>query len=177
MSARTVPTGHDRKNTTASKLALTLLVTVLVAAVAASPALGAPPSAVHTGTAYAVKPYKVKGKISVSEDDSSRTVTVKLDLSGFTPGTSHVMHIHKGLMCEAMEMNKAPSMSMAMSMGKILVPLGIHKADAEGDMHLTITVKHAPLLDFGHIHVMVHYGPSITAKPLWASPVTCADIP
>ena len=107
--------------------------------------------------------------------DAARTVSVKLDLTGFTPNTTHVMHIHKGLMCKAMAMNTMPSMNT--SMGKILVPLGIHKADAKGDMNLTITVKHAPVLDFGHIHVMVHYGPSITAKPLWASPVTCADIP
>ena len=152
----------------------TTLSTAAAAGALASAAFAAPAPMVHTGTAYAVSPYKVKGTVSVSED-AARTVTVKLDLTGFTPNTSHVMHIHKGLMCKAMVMNTMPSMST--SMGKILVPLGVHKADAKGDMNLTITVKHAPVLDFGHIHVMVHYGPSITAKPLWASPVTCADIP
>ena len=157
-----------------SKRWLTTISTAAIACVLAPAAFAAAATTVHTGTAYAVAPYKVKGTVSVSEN-AARTITVKLDLSGFTPNTSHVMHIHKGLMCKAMVMNTMPAMSP--SMGKILVPLGIHKADAKGDMNLTITVKHAPVLDFGHIHVMVHYGPSITAKTLWASPVTCADIP
>ena len=68
-------------------------------------------------------------------------------------------------------------MAFTLGMHIILVPLGVHKADSQGDMRFTITVKNAPKLDFGHIHVMVHEGPSITAKPIWASPVTCADIP
>lgn len=152
----------------------TALPTAAAAGLLAAAAVAASTPVVHTGTAYAVSPYKVKGTVSVSQN-AARTVTVKLNLTGFSPNTSHVMHIHKGLMCKAMVMNTMPAMNT--SMGKILVPLGIHKADAKGDMKLTITVKHAPELDFGHIHVMVHYGPSITAKPLWASPVTCADIP
>ena len=111
----------------------------------------------------------------VTRNTLETQITVKLDLTGFVPNSRHVMHIHKGLMCKAMVMNKMPTMGMAM--GKILVPLGVHEADAKGDMDLTITVKNAPAIDFGHVHVMVHEGPSITAKPIWASPVTCADIP
>jgi hypothetical protein len=151
------------------------LVALTIGATTVATASSTPTAAIHNGPAYAVAPYKVKGTIGVSENNATHIVTVKLDLSGFKPGTSHVMHIHKGLMCAAMKKNAMPSMSM--SMGKILVPLGIHKSNSHGDMHLTITVKNAPKLDFGHIHVMVHEGPSITSKPIWASPVTCADIP
>jgi hypothetical protein len=71
-----------------------------------------------------------------------------------------------------MVMSKMPSPTM----GPILVGLGVHKADAQGRMETTFTVKNAPKLKFGDVHVMVHYGQNITT-PSNARPMTCADVP
>jgi hypothetical protein len=76
-------------------------------------------------------------------------------------------------MCKAMTMVTAMP-----SMGAILVPTVVHTADTDGDMRTTFTVKHAPALDFGHVHVMAHDGPNIktetnsTARDLRRHPVS-----
>ena len=150
----------------------TLAATVVVCMPAVAGAAGAATAAPHTGKAYPVAPFKVKGAISLSENAATRTLTVKLDLSGFKPNSRHVMHVHKGLMCAKMAMGGMPPPTM----GPILVPLGVHTADAKGQMKLTFAVKKAPKLVFGAIHVMVHWGPNIST-PSNARPMACADIP
>ena len=151
-------------------VARSTFVVLLVASGAATAAAGN--SSSHVGKAYPVSPFTVKGSIALSENSSTNTLTVKLDLRGFKPNSRHVMHVHKGLMCANMAMGGMPSPTM----GPILVPLGVHRADGSGQMKLAFTVKHAPKLKFGAIHVMVHYGPNINT-PSNARPMTCADIP
>ena len=150
----------------------TFAATLAVCALAVCGAAGAATAVSHTGKAYPVAPFKVKGTIGLSQNTAAGTLTVTLNLSGFAPNSRHVMHVHKGLMCAKMAMGGMPSPTM----GRILVPLGVHTADAKGRMKLTFTVKHAATLPFGAIHVMVHYGPTIST-PSSARPMTCADIP
>jgi hypothetical protein len=132
---------------------------------------GANGAAVHTGKAYAVTPFKVTGTIGLSENAAHR-LTVTLNLKGFKPDSRHIMHVHRGLMCASMAMNKMPMPTM----GPILVGLGVHTADKNGRMKTTFTVANAPSLKFGDVHVMVHYGPNI-GTPSNARPMTCADVP
>jgi hypothetical protein len=145
-------------------------VIVLVATLALGAGIASAAS-VHTGKAYAVAPFKVTGTIGLSEN-AARTLTVRLNLKGFKPGSRHIMHVHRGLMCASMAMDKMPMPTM----GAILVGLGVHTADANGRMKTTFTVPNAPALKFGDVHVMVHYGPNISTESN-ARPMTCADVP
>jgi hypothetical protein len=148
------------------------VLTVAVGVLAAAGSAAAATPALHTGTAYPVAPFDVKGTIGLAENTASHTLTIRLDLTGFKPDSRHIMHVHKGLTCAAMVKSAMPSPTM----GPIIVPLGVHTADGKGDMKTTFTVKNAPTVDFGQIHVMVHYGPNISTESS-ARPVTCADIP
>ena len=148
--------------------ALVMIMTVGLLAAAVAAAAPAP----HTGKAYPVAPFKVKGTIGLAQNVTAHTLTVTLNLAGFKPNSPHVMHVHKGLMCEKMAMGGMPSPTM----GPILVPLGVHTADGAGQMKQTFTIRNAPAVKFGAIHVMVHYGPNIATSSN-ARPMTCADIP
>jgi hypothetical protein len=128
----------------------------------------------YTVSLQPVAPFHVTGTAKVAYVMSKREFYVKLDLKGLVPNSRHVMHIHKGLM-SACSPKSMRTMAMGMSMGPILIPLGVHKANSAGVIDTSFLIKSVAPPPFGHIHLMVHAGPTIKTEA-GARPVACANI-
>jgi hypothetical protein len=125
-----------------------------------------PPSTVAAGSPISVPlTSQPSGTVSLSWDPQSKNVTAKLEMSGFTPGSSHAMHIHQGS-CQAQ--------------GNVLVPFPDITADDKGAIKTTVTSSqpYASGLAPGTL-LNIHLAPSDqmgSPDSLGYTPISCADI-
>ncbi|MCX2931498.1 CHRD domain-containing protein [Mycobacterium sp. CVI_P3] len=105
------------------------------------------------------------GTATLTWNPDSKMVTAKLQLQGFTPGSSHAMHIHQGSCA-------AP--------GKVVVPFPDVTADQGGAVNATVTSSQpAPDGLAAGTLLNIHLGPSDQLggpDSLAFTPVSCADI-
>ncbi|MCV7179337.1 CHRD domain-containing protein [Mycolicibacterium sphagni] len=126
----------------------------------------APASAVAAGPPISVSlTSQPSGTVSLSWDPQTKNVTAKLQMSGFTPGSSHAMHIHQGS-CEAQ--------------GNVLVPFPDVTADNVGAIHTTVVSSQpsASGLAAGTL-LNIHLAPADqlgSPDSLGYTPISCADI-
>lgn len=105
------------------------------------------------------------GTVALSWDSQTKNVTAKLQMSGFTPGSSHAMHIHQGS-CAAQ--------------GNVLVPFPDVVADSTGAIDTTVTsVQPSPSGLAPGTLLNIHLAPSDqlgSPDSLGYTPISCADI-
>jgi Cu/Zn superoxide dismutase len=105
------------------------------------------------------------GTVTLKWDAQTKNVTAKLQMVGFTPGSSHAMHIHQGSCA-------AP--------GGVLVPLPDVTANDAGDIATTVTSSQpsANGLAAGTF-LRIHLGSTAQQDgpgSLGDTPISCADI-
>jgi hypothetical protein len=105
------------------------------------------------------------GTVTLSWDPQTKNVSAKLQMVGFTPGSSHAMHIHQGS-CAAQ--------------GDVLVPFPDVTADGGGAIDTTVTglQPSAAGLAAGTL-LNIHLAPSAqmgAPGSLGYTPISCADI-
>ena len=105
------------------------------------------------------------GTVNLSWDPGSKIVTAKLQMSGFTPGSSHAMHIHNGSCAQQ---------------GDVLIPFGNVTADDKGVINTAVqsTQPSDTGLAAGTL-LNIHLGSVETmgdpGQPSYM-PISCADI-
>ncbi|MBV8966970.1 MAG: CHRD domain-containing protein, partial [Mycobacteriaceae bacterium] len=109
--------------------------------------------------------YRPSGTAALSWDPQSSNISAKLQLAGFTPGSTHAMHIHQGG-CAAM--------------GDIAVAFPDVTADSGGAINTTVTsAQPAPggLLPGTALNIHLAAGPQLgPPDQLGYTPIACADI-
>ncbi|GAA4399530.1 CHRD domain-containing protein [Tsukamurella soli] len=107
------------------------------------------------------------GTATLTWNAANETVTAALNMSGFTPGGAHAMHIHPGTCADQ---TKPPS-----------VPFPDITADSSGDVHQTVTsTTKSPGGIPASSYLNIHLAPSATMGApgsLGFTPIACADIP
>ncbi|MEE6167723.1 MULTISPECIES: CHRD domain-containing protein [unclassified Mycolicibacterium] len=105
------------------------------------------------------------GTVNLSWDPGSKLVTAKLQMSGFTPGSSHAMHIHDGSCAKQ---------------GDVLIPFGNVTADDKGVINTAVqsTQPSDKGLTAGtllNIHLASVEDMGAPGSPSYM-PISCADI-
>ncbi len=151
-------------------------IAVLTAATATVAACGSSSTQSSTSTtpastAAAGSPISVpltgqpSGTASLSWDPQTKNVTAKLQMSGFTPSSSHAMHIHQGS-CEAQ--------------GNVLVPFPDVTADSKGAIDTTVTSSQPNASGLAaDTFLNIHLAPADqlgSPDSLGYTPISCADI-
>jgi hypothetical protein len=105
------------------------------------------------------------GTVSLSWDPQTKNITAKLQMSGFTPGSGHAMHIHQGS-CQAQ--------------GNVLVPFPDVTADNIGAIDTTVTSSQPSASDLAAGTLLnIHLAPADqlgSPDSLGYTPISCADI-
>ena len=105
------------------------------------------------------------GTVALSWDPQTKNVSAKLQMVGFTPGSSHAMHIHQGS-CAAQ--------------GDVLVPFPDVTANDVGAIDTTVTSSQpAPDGLAAGTLLNIHLGPAAQLGDpgsLGYTPISCADI-
>ncbi|MHB8588343.1 MAG: hypothetical protein ACYDA0_05765 [Candidatus Dormibacteraceae bacterium] len=101
----------------------------------------------------------VAGTGQVIKGAGSFTVTIKL--TGMTPNSSHVSHVHKG--------SCAKPDGIAYALQQVI-------ADSSGSSSVTSTVPVDYSVPTGGWYVNVHYGPDLST-PANAASISCGDLP
>ncbi|MDF0531543.1 CHRD domain-containing protein [Tsukamurella sp. 8F] len=107
------------------------------------------------------------GTVTLTWDRATQMVSAKVDMTGFTPGESHAMHIHPGT-CASQ--TAPPS-----------VPFPDITADSTGRVHETVksqteVPKGIPAASYVNIHLAPSPGLGSPGS-LGFTPIACADIP
>lgn len=108
--------------------------------------------------------HQPAGIVDLSWNSSSKMVTAKVNMYGFTPKSSHAMHIHT---------------SSCQSQGGVLVPFPDIKATSKGVIQTTVQGKSAlPNGLHSGTYLNIHLGSSSQLNTkLGFTPVSCANIP
>jgi hypothetical protein len=101
----------------------------------------------------------VAGTGTVVKVAGSFTVTIKL--TGLTPNSSHISHVHNGACAKA---------------GGIVYPLSQVIADSSGSATVLSIVPAGYSVPTGGWYVNVHHGPDFTA-PANGPSISCGDLP
>lgn len=105
------------------------------------------------------------GTVMLSWDPQTKNVTAKLQMAGFTPGSSHAMHIHQGS-CAAQ--------------GDVLVPFPDVTANDGGAIDTTVTSSQPSATGLAAgTFLNIHLAPSAQMGgpgSLGYTPISCADI-
>lgn len=105
------------------------------------------------------------GTVTLNWDPQTKNVTAALKMSGFTPGSSHAMHIHQGS-CEAQ--------------GNVLVPFPDVIADNAGAINTTVTSAQPSESGLAPGTLLnIHLAPADqlgSPDSLGYTPISCADI-
>lgn len=128
---------------------------------AASPSASAPAGATQLTLAH-----MPTGTATLSWDATSKKITAKLDMSGFTPGSSHAMHIHNG---SCLNQQNPP-----------VIPFPDITADASGAANVTVTSNAVAAGIPTNAYLNIHLAPGVSlGSPTDVSftPIACADIP
>ena len=128
-------------------------------------AMPASTSAMPASPIVATLTAQPSGTVTVSWDPQTKNVTAKLQMVGFTPGSSHAMHIHQGS-CAAQ--------------GDVLVPFPDVTANDVGAIDTTITSSQPSPdgLAAGTL-LNIHLAPAAqlgAPGSLPYTPISCADI-
>jgi hypothetical protein len=162
-------TGTDKLMTMQFMMAAAV-VAACVAACGSSPTQPST-SSQATGSRAAASPVNVplgdqpSGTVTLSWDPQTKNVTAKLQMVGFTPGSSHAMHVHQGS-CAAQ--------------GDVLVPFPDVTANDGGAIDTTVTSSQpsAGGLAAGTF-LNIHLAPAAQLGgpgSLGYTPISCADI-
>jgi len=107
------------------------------------------------------------GTVSLKWDPATQLVSATLDMSGFTPGGAHAMHIHPGTCADQ---TQPPS-----------VPFADITADGSGVVKQTVESKiKVPKGIPGNSYLNIHLAPMAqlgSPKDVSFTPISCADIP
>jgi Cu/Zn superoxide dismutase len=106
------------------------------------------------------------GTVSLRWDPTTKIVTADVDMYGFTPSSSHAMHIHPG--------------SCANQPTPTSVPFPDISATAGGAVKQTVVSKLVPGGIPSGSYLNIHLAPSAqlgTPKDVSFTPIACADIP
>jgi Cu/Zn superoxide dismutase len=151
-------------------MATAAVVAVTVAGCASTSTQSSAPAPATTSGA-AASPITVSlgnqpsGTVSLSWDPQTKNVSAKLQMSGFTPGSSHAMHIHQGACA-------AP--------GEVLVPFPDVTADNLGAIDTTVTSSQPSAAGLAAgTFLNIHLAPAAglgSSDSLGYTPVSCADI-
>jgi hypothetical protein len=125
-----------------------------------------PAAAVAAGSPISVPlTSQPSGTVSLSWDPQTKNVTAKLQMSGFTPGSSHAMHIHQGS-CDAQ--------------GNVVVPFPDVTADDKGAINTTVTSSQPTASGLAPGTLLnIHLAPAAQLggpTSLGYTPTSCADI-
>ena len=105
------------------------------------------------------------GTVALSWDPQTKNVTATLQMVGFTPGSSHAMHIHQGS-CAAQ--------------GNVLVPFPDVTADDKGAIDTTVTSSQPSASGLAPGTLLnIHLAPGDqlgSQDSLGYTPISCADI-
>lgn len=146
---------------------------VVAASVAACGSSPTQPSTSSQATASraAASPVNVplgdqpSGTVTLSWDPQTKNVTAKLQLVGFTPGSSHAMHVHQGS-CAAQ--------------GDVLVPFPDVTANDGGAIDTTVTSSQPSAAGLAAgTFLNIHLAPAAQLGgpgSLGYTPISCADI-
>lgn len=159
-------------NTVTKKSGSARLVTTAVAIgalVAACSSNSTPsPTSTTSGAAAPVKialAFEPTGTATLSWDPQSKDVTAKLQLSGFTPGSTHAMHIHQG---------------GCATTGDVLVPFPDVTADGGGAINTTVTsTQPAPggLASGTALNIHLASGAQLGGPGAFGfTPIACGDV-
>lgn len=91
---------------------------------------------------------------------ASKTLTVKLALSGLQPKSSHAAHIHVG---------------SCASQGAVVYPLQNVVADAKGNADVTTTIKNVTSIPSRNWFVNVHYSTDLSTQTGF-DPIACGNV-
>jgi len=109
--------------------------------------------------------YRPSGTAALSWDPQSTNITAKLQMAGFTPGSSHAIHIHQG---------------GCATMGDVAVPFPDVTADGAGAINTSVTSEQpAPggLLPGTSLNMHLAAGAQLGGPgQLGYTPIACADI-
>lgn len=112
-------------------------------------------------TANASLMHVPTGTATLSWDSSSKTLTVKVTLTGLAPSSIHPEHIHTG---------------SCANQGAVLHPLAMLNADAHGDATATTTIPNvAAGIPASGWYVNVHNGPGLSPADQFL-PIVCGDV-
>lgn len=131
---------------------------------AASPS--ASPSPTATAPSQLTLSHMPTGTATLSWDATTKIITAKVDMSGFTPSSSHAMHIHTG---SCLNQQNPP-----------VIPFPDITANAAGAAKVTVTSKAVAGGIPSNAYLNVHLAPGATlGSPTDVSftPIACADIP
>jgi hypothetical protein len=118
-----------------------------------------PTSAVKT--AKATLTHVPTGSATLDWDSTSKTLTVKITLTGLAPNSIHPEHIHTG---------------SCSNQGAVLYPLAMLKADGTGDATSTTTVPNVKAgIPASGWFVNVHNGPALTPDAQYL-PIVCGNV-
>src|SRR3984957_700436 len=105
------------------------------------------------------------GTVMLSWDPQTKNVTAKLQMVGFTPGSSHAMHIHQG---------------SCATQGDVLVPFPDVTANDGGAIDTTVTSSQPPAAGLAAgTFLNIHLAPAAQMGgpgSLGYTPISCADI-
>jgi len=146
---------------------------VVAACVAACGSSSTPSSTTTSATATGVagSPVNValgnqpSGAVTLSWDPQTKNVSAKLQMVGFTPGSSHAMHIHQG---------------SCASQGDVLVPFPDVTANDGGAIDTTVTSSQPSAAGLAAgTFLNIHLAPAAQLGgpgSLGYTPISCADI-
>ena len=146
---------------------------VVAACVAACGSSSTPSSTTTSATASGVagSPVNValddqpSGTVALSWDPQTKNVSAKLQMVGFTPGSSHAMHIHQG---------------SCASQGDVLVPFPDVTANDGGAIDTTVTSSQPSAAGLAAgTFLNIHLAPAAqmgAPGSLGYTPISCADI-
>jgi CHRD domain len=126
-----------------------------------------PTSATATGEAPVAVPLgdQPSGTVALSWDPQTKNVSAKLQMVGFTPGSSHAMHIHQG---------------SCASQGDVLVPFPDVTANKGGAIDTTVTSSQPSAAGLAAgTFLNIHLAPAAqlgASGSLGYTPISCADI-
>lgn len=147
------------------------VVAAFVAACGSSPTQPSSTSSQATASRAAASPVNVplgdqpSGTVTLSWDPQTKNVTAKLQMVGFTPGSSHAMHVHQGS-CAAQ--------------GDVLVPFPDVTANDGGAIDTTVTSSQPSAAGLAAgTFLNIHLAPAAQLGgpgSLGYTPISCADI-
>lgn len=139
---------------------------VTACATPSNPATVSPPVPSAASTTLSLDPTPT-GTVTLSWSATTHLITAKVDVSGFTPNSSHAMHIHPG---SCADQTRPPS-----------VPFGDIHADAGGSVAQTVvSSRPAPVGIPSESYVNIHLAPTAqlgSAHDFSYTPIACANIP
>ncbi|MCW2649874.1 MAG: hypothetical protein JWR32_850 [Mycobacterium sp.] len=109
--------------------------------------------------------YRPSGTVALSRDSQSKNITATLQMAGFTPGSTHAIHIHQG---------------GCVTMGDVAVPFPDVTADGAGAINTSVTSEQpAPggLLPGTALNMHLAAGAQLGGPgQLGYTPIACGDI-